>query len=124
MIQTLRKTQFYPIIAVLLVLAILGSLVFSKAEAHNNFETGGRKPYSKGVFIPFDHSIFWLAEETSIVSKAKKNSFSTMWNGALRVLMPVDLQSAAESLTILSTYITSYIYFSNVNKAIPLKLRI
>jgi hypothetical protein len=123
MIQTLRKKQFYPFMAALLVFAVFGSLVFSKAEVPNNFEMGGKKPYSKGVFTPFDHTIYWLAEETSVVSKAKKNS-SSLWNGSPRVLMPVDIQSTAECLTILSIYITSHIYFPNINNAIPLKLRV
>jgi len=120
MIQTLKKTQFYPLMAALLVFAIFGSLVFLKAETHNNLETGRRKPYSTGVFIPFDHTIYWLAEETGIASKAKKNSSSVMWNGAL----PVDVQSDAESLITLSIFITNNIYFPNINNAIPLKLRI
>jgi hypothetical protein len=123
MIQPLRKKQFYPLMAALLVFAVSGSLVFSKAEVPNNFEMGERKPYSKGVFIPLDNTVYWLAEETSIASKAKKNS-STIWNGAPRVLMPVEVQSTAECLTILSIYITNHIYFSTINDAIPLKLRI
>jgi hypothetical protein len=110
--------------AALLVFVIFGSVVFSRAEAPNNSEIRGRKPYSTGVFIPFAHSVFWLAEETSIVSKAKKNSSSVLWNGALRALMPADVQSAANGLIIISAYITSHIYFSNINEAIPLKLRI
>jgi len=109
--------------AALLVFAIFGLLIFSKAEINNNFETG-RKPYSKGVFIPFDHSIYWLAEETSILSKAKKHSSSAMWNGALCVLIPIDVQSTTKSLTMLSIFITNNNYFSNINNAIPLRLRI
>jgi len=124
MIQTLRKTQFYPLMAALLVFVIFWSLIFLKAEMPNNLEIGGRKPYSTGVFIPFDHTIYWLAEETGILSKAKKNSSYAMWNGALRVLMPVDVQSATESLTMLSTFITNNNYFSNISNAIPLNLRI
>ena len=124
MIQSLRKTQLYPLMAALLVFVIFGSVVFSKTEAPNTSEIRGRKPYSTGVFIPFAHSVLWLAEETSIVSKAKKNSSSVMWNGAPRALMPVDAQSAAGNLVILSAFITSHIYFSNINEAIPLKLRI
>jgi hypothetical protein len=119
----MRKTQFYPLMASLLVFAVFGSLVFSKAEMPNNFEMGERKPYSKGAFAPFDHTIYWLAEETSIASKAKKNS-SFVLNGASRVLMPAEVQSTAECLTILSIYVTNHIYFSNVNNAVPLKLRV
>jgi hypothetical protein len=123
MIRPLRKRQFYPLVAALLVFAVFGSLVFSKAEMSNNFETEGKKPYSKGVFSPFDHTVYWLVEETSILSKAKKNSFSAMWNGMPRILMPVEI-STAECLSTLSIYITHHIYFSNINNAIPLKLRI
>jgi hypothetical protein len=123
MIQALRKAQFYPLVAALLVFTVFGSLVFSKSETQRNFEVERKKPYTRGAFVPFDHTIYWLAEETCVVTKAKKNS-SSLWNGASRVLMPVEVQNAAECLSIFSLYITNHIYFSNINNAIPLRLRI
>ena len=121
MIQALRKKQFYPLMAALLMFAVFGLLIFSSAEMPNTFETGGRKPYSKSAFTPFDHTVYWLAEETSTINRAKRNSYSAVWNGTPRVLMPVEITSAAGSLI---TLLTNYIYFHNINNAVPLKLRI
>jgi len=124
MISSLRKKQFHPLTAALLVCAVFASLFFSRVEMPNNFEMLGRKPYSTGVFTPFGHTVYWLAEKTNILSKAKKNSSSAMWNGEPRVLMPVEVQSAAESLIILLVHLTNYLYLPNINNAIPLRLRI
>jgi hypothetical protein len=125
MIQPLRKRQFRLLIAALLVFAVFGSLVFSKAEPPpRNSEMSGRRPYSKGAFSPFGHIIYWLAEKTSTESKAKKNSSAAMWKGAPGVIMSGGIQGAAECLIILSIYITSRICFSKINNAVPLKLRI
>jgi len=124
MVNSLRKKQFHPLMAALLVCAVFGSLFFSRAEMPNNFEILGRKPYSTGVFTPFGHTVYWLAEKTNILSKAKKNLSSAMWNGAPRVLMPAVVQNAAECLIVLLVHLTNYLYLPNISNAIPIKLRI
>jgi len=110
--------------AALLVCAVFGSLFFSRVEMPNNLEILGRKPSSTGVFTPFGHTVYWLAEKTNILSKAKRNSSSVIWNGAPRALMPAGVQNAAECLIILLVHFTNYLYLPNINNAIPLKLRI
>jgi hypothetical protein len=121
MIQTPIRKQFYPLMAALLALSVFGLLIFSSAEMPNTLEIEGRMPYSKSAFTPFDYTVYWLAEETSITNRAKKNSSSAAWNGTLRVLMPVEILSVAVSLI---TLLTSLIYLHNINNAVPLKLRI
>jgi hypothetical protein len=123
MIQSLRKKQFHPVTAACLALAVSGLLFFSKVELPHVFETG-RAPYSTGVFTPFDHTIYWLAEETGVAGKAKKNSASAMWNGAPRVIIPAGIHSAAEYHSAISIFLTDYNYFPNINNAIPLRLRV
>ena len=103
-----------------LVFAVIGSLIFLRVETPNTFETVGRKPYSKSAFAPFDNTVYCLAEETGILSKARKNSSPVMWNGAPQVQMPVEALSAAGSLIIL---LINHFYF-HISYAIPLKLRI
>jgi len=103
------------------VFAVIGSLIFLKTEMPSTFEMVGRKPYSKSAFAPFDYTVCWLAEETGILNKAKKNSSFAMWNGAPRIQMPVEVLSAAGSLII---FLANHIYFHNISSAIPLKLRI
>jgi hypothetical protein len=120
MINSLQKKYFHPLMAALLVFAVIGSLIFFRVEMPNKSEMVGRKPYSKSAFAPFDNTVYWLAEETGILSKVKKNSSSTMWNGAPRVQMPVEALSVAGSLII---FLTNHIYFQNISYAIPLKLR-
>ena len=124
MIKSMRKKQFHPLMAALLVCAVFGSLFFSKVEMPNNFEIRERKPYSTGIFTPFSQNIYWLAEKTNITSKAKNNPSPAMWNGAPRVLMQVGAQNAAECLTVFSIYIINHFYFSSINNAILLRLRI
>jgi len=106
--------------AALLVLAVIGSLIFLKTEMPNAFGMVGRKPYSKSAFTPFGSTVYWLAEETGILSKARKNSSSAMWNGAAQIQMPVEALGAAGSLII---FLANQIHFF-ISNAIPLKLRI
>jgi len=121
MINSLRKKCFHPFLAALLVLAVIGSLIFLKTEMPNTFGTVGRKPYSKSAFVPFGNTVYWLAEETGILSKVKKNSLSAIWNGAQPVLMPIGIQSTAGCFIL---FLTNYIYYHNINNVVPLKLRI
>jgi len=121
MIDSLQKKYFHPFIAALLVFAVIGSLIFLKTEMPSKFEMVGRKPYSKSAFAPFGNAVYCLAEETVILSKAKKNSSCAMWNGAPQVQIPAEALRVAISLI---TLLTDYIYFQNISYAILLKLRI
>jgi len=121
MIDSLQKKYFHPFTAALLVFAVIESLIFLKTETPNTFEMVGRKPYSESAFAPFDNTVYWLAEETGILSKIRKNLSSTMWNGAPRVQIPVEVLSVAGSLIAL---LTNHFYSHYISYAIPLKLRI
>jgi hypothetical protein len=121
MVNSLQKKYFRPFMATLLVFAVIGSLIFVKTEMPNTFGLVGSKPYSKSAFAPFGNTVYWLAEETGILYKAKKNLSYAMWNGVPQVQMPVEALCAAGSLIIL---LTNHIYIHNTSSVIPLKLRI
>ena len=101
--------------------AVIGSLIFFKVDMPNTFEMAGRNPYSKSAFASFGNTVYWLAEETCMLSKAKKNSSYAMWNGAPQAQIPVEALSAAGSLIMI---LTNHIYIYYICYAIPLKLRI
>ena len=107
--------------AAMLVFAVIGSLIFLKTEMPHAFEMAGRKPYSKSAFASFGNAVYCLAEETGILSKAKKNTSSAIWNWAPLVQIPVEALCATGSLIIL---LADHIYLHNINYAITPKLRI
>jgi len=107
--------------AALLVFAVIGSLIFFRVEMPNTYEMVGRNPYSKSAFASFGNNVYWLAEETGILSKARKNSSSAIWNLLPQIQIPVEALCAIGSVIIL---LANHNNFYNIDNAISLKLRI
>jgi len=118
--QPLWKKQS-PVIAAVLVFAVLGTFVFSTSPISHITETEDN-PYSTGLFIPVNCAVDWLAETTAVYRTGKVSS-SILRTGMLCMLTPVELYSAGEYLAAFSIHIKS-VDFSNIKDNVPLMLRI
>jgi hypothetical protein len=124
MFQSVEKKRFYPTVVSILVIAIFGTFAFSITEIPNTQGLTGNKPYSKGIFSTVDHTIDWLAEDTPTVGRTNKTLFPAMRNALSRLLMPVEIHSAAEYPIAFSIHTAKSNYSHNNKNTIQLNLRI
>ena len=126
MFQSCRKDQLHSIIVAVLLLVVMGTLVFLRAEIFHDedIEMSGNKPYSNGMFVPVDHTIDWLAENIISANRTKRATSPAFRNRVARVLVFFETHSAAEYQTLFSIHTANSDYFPNNKNAFPLKLRI
>ena len=121
MAQSSGKKQPRPVMAAVLVCAVLGTFAFSIVELpHVATEN---MPYSSGILASVDHAIDWLAEDTPGVNRANKTASSPLRSGLLRMLMPV-IYSTGGYPTTLSAQAARTDHSSNSQDTIHIKLLI
>ena len=106
------------------ILAILGSFIFSTGQAFLYQESDKDILDSNIYFSSIDHSVDWLAEDTSTVSKVHRKSNSLLRICLLRVFTLTGIIGIA-MLPVKSNFkINKSNNFLTVNCLVPLKLRI
>jgi len=120
MFASAGKKRLYPIVVLILVITICGTIAFSMTETSNTPGLAGNKPCSNGIFSPVDHTVDWLAEDTLAAGRVNKTSSSAVRNE----LTHDQIHNTAENLFVFSVYtIKSDCSYNNKN-TIQLKLRI
>ena len=119
------KNQAYPAIAVILVLAVFGTFVFSAAGIMHGFETEGSKPYSSNsIYSSVNGTFDWLTTGIKTAGRPGRASFFPLQNALQRELVFFEKSYANECLTVLAVHSASTNHFLNTSDTILLKLRI
>ena len=109
---------------VYLMLAVIGSFVFSADQAllyeKSDKDTLGSSRY----FSSITNTVDWLAENSPTISKVHKYSNSLLSGGLLRVFVLAGLIGMALFLAKSNFKKNTNNYLSIVKKLVPLKLRI
>jgi hypothetical protein len=111
-------------LAVYLMLAIMGTFIFSMVENLDFPEMDKDQTVSGGFFTSIEYTIDWLIEDITIISKAGGHSFSPLRNGTLRMFMLFSIQTVGIFLVQLLLKKIKIDNSSILKNTIPLKLRI
>ena len=123
MVHLLNKFT-HPLLAAVLVLAIMGIFVFTRVETPHAIESNGKKPNLDTVVTTVAHTIDWLAESTIIINRTKRAPSLNLRYGMPRLLLFFEIHNANKYIASFTTYTANPDYSLNVKNTILLKLRI
>ena len=120
MVLFLERKWPCPILAICLTVAIMGLFTFAAAEPLRSVDSWDDAPFSGNFFTSIDITIDCLAEDETIMSRARGGSFSPLRSGAL---MPVGFQNTGLVFMQSSLKKSENINRPTIKNGLPLKLR-
>jgi hypothetical protein len=106
-----------------LVVVMMWAFTFAATD-HLRVDDFGETPVPGGFFSPVDYTIDCLAEDGTVISKARGHSLSSLRNSSLRIVTPLGLQNIGVFCSQFPLKIIERTNCRDIKNTILLKLRI